>query len=352
MICPKQKIHKSIKEEVMKKNIKHKVICIIFVAILITLSFFLGRQNGISKASNSTNTTTTVTEVTVGTQTIQKTLTGSGQIEPAETEKLSLSTSKYFKTMCAEDDDTVKAGENILKYTNGTYLKAKNDCVVISYSVPETGEKCTSSNYIEVKYLDTLNLNLSINEAEIQGVKEGQEVEITLTADETKTYTGKISKIDSIGTYASSGSTFTAIVEFENDGDIKLGMTASCTIILEEAKDVISVPISAVQETDKSKYVICVNEDGTTKNIEVKTGIANDNYVEITSGLTGGEKVQVIQTTTTSSGRNNKSNNNMLGGQGIKGNRGEQTQRQGGTNFDKAQQMTGGQMPTPPSGGN
>lgn len=331
----------------MKKSIKKKVFCIIFICMLVIISFFLGRQNGISKASNTTNTTTTITEVTVGTQTIQKTLTSSGQINSAETEKLSLSTSKYFETMCVEEDDTVKAGENILKYTNGTYLTADRDCVISSYSVPETEDICTSSNYIEVQYLDTLNLSLSINEAEIQEVEEGQEVEITLTADESKSYTGRIIKIDSIGTYASSGSTFNSIVEFENDGNIKLGMTASCTIILEEKEDVIAVPVAAVQETDESRYVVCVKEDGTTENVEVETGISNDNYVEITSGLTGGETVQVVQTTTTSSGRSN-SGSSMMGGQSGRTDRAEQMQGQGG--FDRSGMS--GQMGTPPSGGN
>lgn len=248
--------------------------------------------------------------------------------------------------MCVEEDDTVKAGENILKYTNGTYLKADRDCVIESYSVPETGNICTSNNYVEIQYLDTLNLSLSINESEIQNVKEGQEVQIILTADETKTYTGKITKIDSIGTYASSGSTFNSTVELKNDGNIKLGMTASCTIILEEKKDVIAVPIAAIQETDNNRYVICVKEDGSTENIEVETGISDDNYVEIISGLTGGETVQVVQTTTTSSARTSKSSNNILGGQSEKANRGSQMQGQGGFSFDKSG------MPAPPSGGN
>lgn len=332
----------------MKKNIKKKVIYIIFIIILIILSFFLGRQNGITEASNANNTTTTITEVTVGTQTIQKTLTSSGQISSAEIEKLSLSTSKYFKTMCVEEDDTIKAGENILKYTNGTYLKATRDCVLASYSVPKTEEKCTSSNYIEVQYLDTLNLNLSINESEIQSVKEGQKVEIILTADESKKYTGEITKIDSIGTYTTSGSTFNSIVEIKNDGNIKIGMTASSTIILEEKKDVVAIPIAAVQETDSNKYVICVKEDGITENIEIETGISNDNYVEITSGLKGGEKIQVIQTTTTSSKRNNNKSNSILGNGENRSNRGER-QEQGGFGFDRSQMS--GQIPTPPSGG-
>ena len=58
--------------------------------------------------------------------------------------------------MCVEDDDTVKAGENLLEYTNGKYLTAPYDLVVIDKSVPEADNKCTSSNYIEVSNLSTL----------------------------------------------------------------------------------------------------------------------------------------------------------------------------------------------------
>ena len=332
----------------MKKGIRKKILLSMFILILVITSFFLGRQNGINSSANSTNTITTITEVTVGTQTIQKTLTSSGQINAAETEKLELNTSKYFKTMCVEDDDTVKKGENILKYSNGKYLTAERDCVVVSYSVPETGEICTESNYIEVQYTDVLNLNISINESEIQSVKEGQEVEITLTANEEKDYTGEISKIDSIASYASSGSTFSAIVEFKNDGNIKIGMTASCTIILEEVTDVIAVPIEAVQETDENRYVVVVKDDGTTENIEIEIGISNDSYVEVTSGLTGGEKIQVVSTSTVSTGRKNNSNSMMGGGMGMSG----QMQSQGGFDRSNMPDIFGGQMPSLPSGGN
>ncbi len=73
-------------------------------------------------------------------------------------------------------------------------------------------------------------MDLSISESEISNISLDQEVTITLTADTSKTYTGKISKIDSIGTYASSGTTFFVEVSFENDGDIKIGMTANISI--------------------------------------------------------------------------------------------------------------------------
>lgn len=288
----------------MKKNNKKTKYIIISGTILViiiasVIATIIVNKNKTTQSSSSTS----VVEKQVSTQTIQKTLTGSGQITTSGTEKLSLTTTKYFSTMCVEDDDTVKEGENILKYTDGTYLTAPYDCVITSYSVPDTGSICTSSNNVQIKNVATLNMTLSVNESEINSVSVGQSVSITVNAIDNKTYTGTITKIDSVGTYSSSGSTFTATIEFANDGNVKIGMSASCTIILQEADNCIAVPVEAIQTRGDTKYVIVVKSDGTTENVTVETGISNDNYVQIKSGLTGSETIQMLQTTSSSSSR-------------------------------------------------
>ena len=287
---------------------KKKILITILIILLTIGAFFVGRQVGLNTEESKTKTI--ITEETVSKHDIKKTLTSSGQVSAKTTEKLELTTTKYFKAMCVEEDDTVLEGENILEYTNGTYLTAPYDLVIESISVPDTESKCTSSNYIEVSNLTTLQTTISISENEIGELKKGQEVEITLTADETKTYTGSITKIDSVGTYSSSGTTFSATVEFENDGNVKLGMSLSCTVILEEEKDVISVPIEAVHERDNGEeYVNKIKDDGTAQETTIETGIADDSYVQVTSGLDLNDKVQIVTETTesTESTSDNKS---------------------------------------------
>ena len=132
----------------MKKTKKRLMIAIIIIAIS-TLTFFIGKQIGINTDSSSTSVT--VEYETVGTQTIKKTITSSGSVDTSTTEKLSLKTTKYFETMCVEENDMVNEGENILKYTDGTYLVAPYNCVISSYSVPEASSKATSANYVEIK---------------------------------------------------------------------------------------------------------------------------------------------------------------------------------------------------------
>ena len=125
----------------------------------------------------------------------KKTLTSSGKIKTANTEKLEISTSYYFETMCVEEDDTVKKGENILKYSNGTYLVASYDSVITE--MPK-----------------------------ISSVSLGQSASVSISAFEDKTLEGVVTNISST---ASNGK-FTVTVEFDNDGDVMLGMTAGINI--------------------------------------------------------------------------------------------------------------------------
>ena len=290
----------------MKSKKSKKVLLILLIIIVFIAGIFIGKvfnksQSGLTQEITQT---TQIVEVEVGMQTIENTLTSSGEILSSSTEQLELSTSKYFKTMCVEENDIVAAGENILQYSNGTYLTAEYDCLISSYSVPETGSKCTSSNYVEVQNLETMTMKLSVDEGEINKIKEGQEVSITVNAIDDKDYSGTIKSVSGIGTYQSSGTTFSAVVEFENDGNVKTGMSASCSITIEKAENVVAIPINAVQIQDNQKYVVVVNDDGSTQNVNIETGISNDSYVHVTSGLSGGEKIQMTQIVTTNSNSN------------------------------------------------
>jgi len=324
----------------MKKKKNGLIWVIIFlIVILIAIVGIYFSQNS-TETTITEATTTTIKEATVGTQTITKTLTNSGEIASNVTENLSLNTYRYFKEMYFEENDFVKEGENILKYTNGKYLTAPYDLVITQISVPDEGDKCRDSHYITVESTEELTLSITIDETEISSVLVGQEVEVVASAYEDKTYNGTVTKINQIGTYASNGSSFKGNVVFANDGDLKIGMSASCAITLEKAENVVAVPIEAVQTQGKSKYVIVVNEDGTTSNVTIETGLSNDAYVEVKSGLQGGETIQMIEQTTS-----NSRNQNGRGQGGFNmesGNRGNFEMPSGGG----FQMPSGGGMPS------
>ena len=159
----------------MKSKKTKKVIIAIIMVVIFILGILVGNLIEKNKENEIVNEeeTTRIVEVEVGTQTIENTLTSSGEIKSSGTENLELDTTKYFQTMCVEENDIVKTGENILEYTDGTYLVATYDCLINSMSVPETENKCTSSNYIEVENLSNMTMNLSISETEINKIEKG-----------------------------------------------------------------------------------------------------------------------------------------------------------------------------------
>ena len=163
------------------------------------------------------------------------------------------------------------------------------------------------------------NVILNLNEETIKKVKETQIVEINVHNDEKIIkYQGKIIKIEQ----SEQNNKKVAVVEFNFDDNVKENMEAECTIIIEEAKDVIALPKAAIKikhiekkevntqdnneltsnqnsinttenKAKEEKYVIVVNDDGTTSEVVVETGISDEYYVEITSGLSEGQKVQI-----------------------------------------------------------
>ena len=287
------------------KRIKKSIPILILIILVGVISFFVGKRIGLNTDTSSTNTT--IEDVKVEKQTITKTLTSSGEIAASSTENLSLSTTYYFDSVCVEEDDIVKKGAKLVKYTNGKYLVAPYDLVVTKINVPDTNTIASTKNYISVSNMENLVVSINVSESEISNINVGQEVDITLTADSSKKYTGKITKIGAVGTYSSSGSTFPITVSIENDGNIKIGMSVSCTINIEELEDVLAVPVNAVQINGDRRYVLVVDGD-TTKEVDVTTGLSDSNYVQIKSGVEEGQTVRVVTVTKQSTIRSTNSN--------------------------------------------
>lgn len=266
---------------------KRKLIVLLVIITVIVLSVLFLKPNEKEE--------TTYKDVSVSTQTITNTITSSGEVTSDTTTKY-LNTNRYFKKIYYEVGDYIKKGSKIIKYTNGTYLKAPCDLVLTSYNVPDSKEKVRSNNYIEYKPMSSLKMTINIDESDINKVKEGSSVTITLNYDETKTYEGTLSNINYIGSYSSSGTSYTGEVTFKNDGNVKLGMSGTASIEIEKAENVIAVPIEAIQSRGSEKYVLVVGSNNETSEAIVETGISNSAYVEIKSGLNGDETIRMIST--------------------------------------------------------
>ena len=84
------------------------------------------------------------------------------------------------------------------------------------------------------------------------------------------------------------------------DFELKEGLTVTVTIIVEQRQDILRVPNSAISSVG-GRTIVQVIKDGVTEQRDITTGITDYQYTEVTSGLTEGEQIVIMQGSTSSS---------------------------------------------------
>jgi hypothetical protein len=86
----------------------------------------------------------------------------------------------------------------------------------------------------------------------------------------------------------------------QTDKQIRPGMTANVTVVVEQRDNILLVPNRAVRASGKQK-IVNVLLDGKSTPVNVTLGMSGDTQSEVVSGLNEGDVVVVQQTTTTTS---------------------------------------------------
>jgi len=213
----------------VKKKIDFRIpiiVILIFILTVMCIFYFKNDSTNVeqSKSKNKAEKNTTISSNT--TETSTKSISTTAEVTSAVTDKIELHATYYLEECYVEGEQNLSAGENILKYTNGTYLTAPYDCVIKTINVPEAGSKCTNEHYIEIESTTLLAVQFKVDETNINKISLGQETQIEISAFDDKTLTGNVTNI----TNTASNGKFTVTVQFENDGEVKLGMSAKVSV--------------------------------------------------------------------------------------------------------------------------
>jgi len=145
-------------------------------------------------------------------------------------------------------------------------------------------------------------VNISVDELDILSVEEGQTAVITLDALEGEEFEGEISKVSASASASNGGSVKYAVeISLERMSNMMLGMSASATIYVQEARDTIVIPVSALQESGDTTFVYTEldRKGNMSGEVEVTTGYSDGSLVQITSGLVEGETVYYLKSEST-----------------------------------------------------
>ena len=173
----------------------------------------------------------------------------------------------------------------IIAPVDGTVISREIDLgspVAASFQAPEL--------FTIAQDLTNMQIEVSVSEADIGKVEEGQDVTYTIDGYPDQNFKGKVTQVRLSPTTESNVVTYTVIVDVNNE-DLKLkpGMTANVSIITDKSENVLCVPNMALKFTpdiNGPKYKnqgIWILEKGKPKRVEIKTGANNDSNTEIIS---------------------------------------------------------------------
>jgi HlyD family secretion protein len=199
-------------------------------------------------------------------------------------------------------------------------IKSPIDGVVLERSV-DVGQTVAASMsaptlFILAKDLSRMRVMASVDEADIGSVQSGQSVEFYVDAFIDEVFYGTVKEVRLNPVTTSNVVTYTVVIEAENPKHKLLpGMTATCTIVTQEKKDVLSIsvkslkfrpntptPPMALGKTPSVKMNKSRKESRVffTKGEKIyplflKTGISDGVYTEVLEGLSEGDSVLVAE---------------------------------------------------------
>lgn len=139
-----------------------------------------------------------------------------------------------------------------------------------------------------------------VDESDIGKVYMNQTARIKVQSFPGRTFTGRVTKIAPLGVEKDNVTTFEVQISIDNPGgELKANMTANAEIVLEEHKNVLTVPDQAVLYDKNRNASVWVpdphGKDG-HRIVPIKVGLSNGSRVEVTSGLKAGDTVVLQQT--------------------------------------------------------
>ncbi len=150
---------------------------------------------------------------------------------------------------------------------DNTIIRSPVEGIVISRSV-DPGQTVAASLQAPILFtiaqdLTQINLEVSIDEADIGRVREGQKVRFTVDAYPERAYSGSVYQIRKQPVETSNVVTYVIIVSSRNDDDSLLpGMTANVELVIGDRADTLQIPSSALRYRPRGIEVSASDDRG------------------------------------------------------------------------------------------
>ncbi len=176
---------------------------------------------------------------------------------------------------------------------------------------------------------------VTLNEVDVAKATVGQKATLTFDALPDLSIVGTVAEVDLIGTASQGVVSYNVKIAFDTqDERVKTGMSVSASVITDTRVDVLTVPNSAIKTANgltlvqilkttanEAESLLGVTSETLPESKEVQTGLSNDQFTEIISGLNEGDRVvtRIIEAGATQTGAKQTTQSSSIRIPGITG---------------------------------
>lgn len=227
------------------------------------------------------------------------TLNGEMQLLPDRQAQVSTRISGQVTALYVQLGDTVKAGQRLARIQArlvgdpppSVDVSSPRGGVIDAVNIAVGQSVDPATTLFQVADRSQINLVARVYEEDLGKVKLGQEARIHALSYPDRVFNGKITLI---GPSLDPGSRTTQVwFRLANpDGLLKPNLFAKAAVVLKQNEAALAVPSAAVIEANGEKFLF-VKQGDEYERVEITTGLADDEYTEVTDGLVPGDEVAV-----------------------------------------------------------
>ncbi len=233
-------------------------------------------------------------QVSVTKASIETYYTFSGSVASKNTQNVMASSVMQISEIKVNEGDKINKDTVLFKTAQGQEIKSQIAGTVSKIYAKKDQLVLAGTPLFDIYDFDNLQISVKVDEYDLKSIAKDKEVAVTIGAID-KQITGKVASVSDTAINQNGVAYFMAVIDLPKDEAVKVGMTAEAKILNKQAKDVLSIPMKALQfdENDKS-YVLIKQEKGDPTKQFVEVGINDGKTVQITQGLSEGQIVVYI----------------------------------------------------------
>ena len=191
--------------------------------------------------------------------------------------------------------------DNLQEAMNNYTVTSPISGTIIEKNAKAGDALATGADLCTIYDLSYLVMVINVDELQVSDVSVGQSVQVTADAVPDKTYTGTVTRVSMKGTSSGGTTTYPVTVRIDETEGLRPGMNANAEIVTAEAGNALAVPNAAIV---RGGYVLVTKDSPSAANadpdmtapegyvyVPVKTGVSDDDYTQIISGVTGNDTV-------------------------------------------------------------